>query len=39
MFSDRDQYESDIFFIQSMDEIYSGGKPIKADIFPIENEQ
>ena len=28
-----------LFFIQSMQEIYSGGEPIKAELFLIENVQ
>ena len=39
MFSDDEQYELHFVFIQSMQEIYSGGEPIKAEIFLIENVQ
>ena len=39
MFNDGEQYELQFFFIQSMQEIYSGGELIKTEIFPIENVQ
>ena len=36
MFSDDEQYELYFFLIQSMQEMYSGGEPIKAKKFLIE---
>ena len=39
MFSDGEQYELHFFSIQSMQEMYCGGEPIKAENFLIENVQ
>ena len=39
MFSYDEQFEPHFFFIQSMQEMYSGGEPIKVEIFLIENVQ
>ena len=39
MFNGDEQYELHLIFIQSTQEMYSGGEPIKAEVFLIENAQ